>query len=129
ARGLKAEGVKQHILGTAAMDTPLTLASAHGTLEHAIFSSYGFMREEASAHRFASDYQRLFHTSPVGSFPGLGFETVRLLEAAVHRTRSGQPSAVQRALAGGITLHGGVLADGTYPQGGGPGPFGGVAIS
>src|SRR5262249_48942466 len=129
ARGLEAQGVKKRILGTAAMDTPLTLSSAHRTLEHALFPSYGFMREDASAHRFASDYRRLFRTSPVGSFPGLGFETIRLLEAAVHRRRSAQPSAIQRALAGGITLHGVGLADRTYRPGGDHEPVGEVAIS
>jgi hypothetical protein len=111
------------------MDTPLTLSSAHGTLEHAIFPSYGFMREEAAAHRFAADYRRLFHTSPVGGFPGLGFETIRLLEAAVRRARSAQPSAIQRALAAGITLHGVGLGDRTYEPGGDHEPVGEVAIS
>jgi branched-chain amino acid transport system substrate-binding protein len=134
AAGLLAQGVGQAVLGSAAMDTPLTLASdpkAKGpkALENAIFASYGFPRVTASARRFAADYRTSFGREPVGSFPGLGFETIRLLGNAVHKAGSAEPSAVQQALTGGIALQGVALAPRTYEPGGDHNPVGTVAIT
>jgi branched-chain amino acid transport system substrate-binding protein len=134
AAGLLAQGVGQAVLGSAAMDTPLTLASdpkAKGpkALENAIFASYGFPRVSASARRFLTDYHTTFGHEPVGSFPGLGFETIRLLEAAVHKVGSAEPSAIQQALAGGVALQGVALATRTYERGGDHNPVGTVAIT
>lgn len=128
AAGLEAQGVTQNVAGTSALDTRLTLKSNVGALEDAVFPSYGFPRESASAHRFASDYRQLFGNEPVGSFPGLGFETIRLLETAARDARSAEPSAIQRALSRGLTLEGVALAQRTYQPGGDHNPTGTVAI-
>jgi hypothetical protein len=64
----------------------------------------------------------------VGSFPGLGFETIRLLEAAVRGAHSAEPSAIQRALSRGLTLEGVALAERTYQPGGDHDPTSTVAI-
>lgn len=129
AAGLLAQGVDQTVLGSTAMDTPLTLSSGARALENAVFPSYGFPRESASAHRFEAAYHKHFGHSPVGSFPGLGFETIRLLESAARKAGSGEPSAVQQALAGGISLSGIALAERAYQAGGDHNPVGPVAIS
>jgi len=134
AAGLLAQGVGQTVLGGTAMDTPLTLASdpkAKGpkALENAIFASYGFPRASASGSGFIGDYRTTFGGEPVGAFPGLGFETIRLLEAAVHKAGSAEPSAIQQALAGGIALQGVALATRTYEPGGDHNPVGTVAVT
>jgi branched-chain amino acid transport system substrate-binding protein len=130
AAGLQAQGVDQAVLGSSVMDTPLTVSTRpKKTLENATFSSYGFPRTSASAHRFAAEYQARFGSEPVGSFPGLGLETIRLLEDAVRKAGSAEPPAIQRALAGGITLKGVGLADRTYQPAGDHNPIGEVAIS
>ena len=129
AAGLMAQGVDQIVLGSAATDTPLTLSSGSKALEDAIFASYGFSRLTASAHRFAAEYSRRFGHAPVGSFPGLGLETIRLLEDAVRKAGSAEPGAIQRALTSGITLRGVGLADRAYERGGDHNPIGEVAIS
>lgn len=128
AAGLQARGVTQNVAGTSAMDTRLTMTSNGRALEGAVFPSYGFPRESASAHRFASDYKKQFGSEPVGSFPGLGFETIRLLETAARKARSAEPSAIQRALSQGLTLEGVALAERSYRPGGGHNPTGTVAI-
>ena len=129
AAGLQAQGVEQTIFGTTAMDTPLTLSSGSKALENATFASYGFPRESAAAARFAAAYRALVGHEPVGGFPGLGLETIRLLESAVRKAGSAEPSAIQRALAGGINLEGVGLAGRTYQPGGDHNPVGEVAVS
>jgi ABC-type branched-subunit amino acid transport system substrate-binding protein len=129
AAGLRAQGVSQHVLGTTAMDTALTLSSGSGAVENAAFASYGFPREDASARRFAAAYQRRFGRSPIGSFPGLGAETIRLLEDAARKAGSAEPNSIQHALARGITLRGVALADRSYQPGGNHTPTGQVSIS
>lgn len=128
AAGLQAQGVTQNVAGTSALDTRLTLISNVGALEDAVFPSYGFPRESAPARRFASDYKKQFGGEPVGSFPGLGFETIRLLETAVRQARSAEPSAIQRALSRGLALAGVALAERSYQPGGDHNPTGTVAI-
>jgi ABC-type branched-subunit amino acid transport system substrate-binding protein len=129
AAGLRAEGVTEQMLGTTTMDTPLTLASDRAALENAAFASYGFPREDASARRFAAAYQRRFNRLPIGSFPGLGAETIRLIEDAARKGGSAAPGAIQDALARGITLHGVALASRTWERGGDHSPTGEVSIS
>jgi ABC-type branched-subunit amino acid transport system substrate-binding protein len=129
AEGLFSHGISQTVLGGTAMDTPLTLSSGSRALEDAVFTSYGFPRVTASARRFAAGYRRRFGRSPVGSFPGLGLETIRLITSAVNRAHSGEPSAIQRALARGIALRGVALADRAYPHGGDHNPVGTVALN
>lgn len=127
AAGLQAQGVTQNVAGTSTLDTRLTLTHNAGALEDAVFPSYGFPRESAPAHRFTRDYEQRFGAEPVGSFPGLGFETIRLLEAAARDARSAEPSAIQRALSRGLVLEGVALAERTY-QPGDHNPTGTVAI-
>jgi ABC-type branched-subunit amino acid transport system substrate-binding protein len=128
AAGLRAQGVTQNVAGTSALDTQLTLASNAGALEDAVFPSYGFPRESVSAHRFASDYKQRFGGEPVGSFPGLGFEAIRLIETAVRQAHSAQPSAIESALSRGLVLGGVALAERSYQPGGDHNPTGTVAI-
>ena len=58
AAQLQAQGIRQPLVGTAAMDTRLSLSSGGNALENAILASYGFPREDASARRFERDYGR-----------------------------------------------------------------------
>jgi len=130
AASLHAQGLPQIVLGSTAMDTPLTLSSgSKSALENATFASYGFPRVSSSARRFAAEYRSRFRHEPVGSFPGLGFETIRLLETAVRKAHSAKPGAVQQALAGGLALSGVALADRAYQRGGDHNPLGEVAIT
>jgi branched-chain amino acid transport system substrate-binding protein len=127
AAGLRRRGVRQIVVGTAAMDIPLTLSSGSAVLDNAIFTSYGFVRQNNAASRFVSDYRRRYG-QPVGSFPGLGFETIRLLEGGVAKARSTDATAIQQALAGGIALSGVGLADRSYKNGADHNPVGTVSV-
>jgi branched-chain amino acid transport system substrate-binding protein len=128
AAGLLADGVHQVVLGTSSMDTPLTLSAGSRALENATFPSYGFLSEDDPAtSAFVSAYRARFGL-PAGSFPGLGFETIRLLSAALAKARSTAPAAIQQALAAGISLTGVALADRSYKAGADHNPIGTVSV-
>jgi ABC-type branched-subunit amino acid transport system substrate-binding protein len=129
AAGLRAQGIYRPVVGTTAMDARGSLSLDAEALENAFFPSYGFSREDALALRFARDYRKQFRNAPTGGFPGLGLETIRLLADAARKGRSAQPSAIERALAGGIALAGVGLADRSYRTGGDHNPIGPVAIT
>ena len=97
------------------MDVPLTLAARDSSaLQGATIASYGFLRASAESSQFVSDYKNQFGGAPVGSFPGLGFETVGLLEDAIAKANSTRPSALEQALLGGIDDPGVALFPRTY---------------
>ena len=127
AAGLKAQGLPQSLLGGSVMSTPQTLTDARA-LSESVFASYGFPRESPAGHHFLVTYKKLFGNEPVGSFPGLGFETIRVLEAAVHQARSAEPTAIEQALSRGLFLEGVALAERRYQPGKNHNPIGPVAI-
>jgi ABC-type branched-subunit amino acid transport system substrate-binding protein len=124
---LHAQGVRAAVVGTSVMDSRFTLASGEG-LENAILASYGFAREGSAAEHFASDYAKQYGRPPLGSLPGLGYETVRLLDEAARRAHSGEPSAIQHVLAAGFALGGVALADRHYQAGSDHNPVSEVGI-
>jgi ABC-type branched-subunit amino acid transport system substrate-binding protein len=130
ASALQADGVEAVLVGTSTLDTPLTLKTDPQALENALVPTYGFVREEAAGQTFTQAYTQRFGLAPAGSFPGLGFETIRVLAAAANKARSASPAAIEHALLAGLTVKGVALADRTYlPNGAGDhGPVGRVSI-
>lgn len=128
AAALQAQGVGATLFGTSVMDGRFTLTNGSAGLENAVFASYGFPRENSAAQQFAGDYAKQFGKAPLGSFPGLGYETVRLLEEASKQARSANPSAIQQALARGLTLHGIALANRRYVAGSDHNPVSEVGV-
>ena len=126
---LKSAKVDTTVLGTTVMDTRGTLKAGAKGLEGASFTSYGFAREDSAASRFEREYRLTYNKPVVGAFPGLGFEAIRLIEAAAGKAHSASPPALQRALAGGLTLQGVALANRTYGGSADHNPTGEVAIS
>jgi branched-chain amino acid transport system substrate-binding protein len=127
--GLHGRGVEVPIFGTTALDTRLTLESGTAGVENAIFPSYGFGRESPALKRFLADYKKRFGSEPVGSFAGLGFEAIHLLDAAAEQAHSAAPGALQSALSRGLTLSGEALRERTYERGSNHNPAGTVALA
>jgi ABC-type branched-subunit amino acid transport system substrate-binding protein len=113
---LRKAGYTKPIHATDAMDATLARRGFGSALNDVRFVTYGFARP--SADRFLRDYRARFKARPQGSFPGLGFETVRTLEAAVARSRSTVPRKMDEALGRGLSITGIALGDVTYPGGG-----------
>ncbi len=107
---------------------PFTFTGGSAGLENTVLGSYGFARENRAAQRFSSDYSNQFGRVPVGSLPGLGFETVRLLAQAAGQAHTANPSAIEQALARGITLKGVALGERRYAAGNNHNPIAEVGV-
>jgi branched-chain amino acid transport system substrate-binding protein len=125
---LHANGVAATVFGTSAMGVPLTLKSGIAGLSNAIFTSYGFAREDAAGQRFVTEHEKQFGRAPVGSLPGLGYETIRLLEEGANQAHSASPSAIEQALARGLVLNGVALGNRRYLPGSNHNPISEVGL-
>jgi branched-chain amino acid transport system substrate-binding protein len=110
---LRAHGVEAAIYATDGMDADLRLARYAAALSGVNYASFGFPRP-ASA-RFVKDYRGTFGRAPEGSFPALGYETIRILETAATHAGSTDPARIDEAFARGFTVTGVALADVTFP--------------
>jgi len=128
AAGLRHHGVRAPILVGDGMDAQLDLQKySWRDLSEVMFASFGFARP--SSKTFFDDYKARFRKRPVGAFPGLGLETIRVLEAAVLKAGSTAPRAIDGAFAKGFKLTGVGLSDKTYPGNGVREPITDVGIS
>ncbi len=127
ATGLKAGTHPTTVFGTSVADTTLTLSTSPAP-NGAIFSSYG-NPNPATSPQFAAAYHKLFRVAPIGSFPGLGFDTIGLLQAAVSKAGSVDSTAIDRVLGAGLTVSGvGFVDNRTYTTAGDHTPLGEVPI-
>jgi ABC-type branched-subunit amino acid transport system substrate-binding protein len=110
--GLRAHGVDAAVYATDGMDADLRLARYAAALDGVNFASFGFSRPAGA--RFAKDYRGTFGQAPAGSFPRLGYETIRILDRAAARAGSTDPARIDDAFARGFTVTGIALADVTY---------------
>ena len=118
-RTLRKHGYVRPVYGTDGMDANIAHdnrtaeAQDRSVYKYVYFASFGFARPTGS--RFRADYKDTYKDLPLGSYPGLGFETIQVLRAAVAKARSVEPSRLDRALASGLRLTGITLEDIVYP--------------
>src|SRR5262249_26157044 len=79
-----------------AHDNPEAERQDRSVYKYVYFASFGFPRPTAS--RFRTDYKDTYGKLPLGSYPGLGFETMQVLRAAVAKAGSTKASRIDRAL-------------------------------
>jgi ABC-type branched-subunit amino acid transport system substrate-binding protein len=115
------------VFGTTVMDSPQTLSNP--APEGAIFASYGFVQMDSAGEKFAADYQKAYHSSVVGAFPGLGFDTVTLIELAAQHANSSAAGAIGGVLAHGFAMPGVGLNGRTYTADGDHLPIAVVGVS
>jgi ABC-type branched-subunit amino acid transport system substrate-binding protein len=124
---LRAAGVTQSIFATDGMDAQLNLRQYQPTaLKDVIFASYGFPRPTSEG--FFRAYKQRYRKVDVGSFPGLGLETVRTLAAAITEAGSTDPARIDAAFAKGFQVTGVGLAERRYPGGGARLPIADVGL-
>lgn len=109
---LRKAGYTKQIYLTDAMDATVARKGYGAALHESYFVTYGFARP--TARPFLRDYRARFRFAPPGSFPGLGYETVRVLEAALKQSRSVVPGKIDGALGRGFSLTGVALGDTIY---------------
>jgi ABC-type branched-subunit amino acid transport system substrate-binding protein len=109
---LRSAGYDRQIYATDGVDAMVARRGYGSSMNELYFVTYGFPRP--AAKRFLSQYRARFKFRPRGSFPGLGFETIRVLEAAVSESRSALPKKIDQALGNGLAVQGVALGDAVY---------------
>jgi len=84
----------------------------NSSIENVLFATFGFPRPGSGP--FYRDYAAAYGKKPVGSFPGLGYESVQALEAAARRAAALTPTGLDASFAKGFTVRGVVLEDISY---------------
>jgi branched-chain amino acid transport system substrate-binding protein len=124
---LRSAGVKVPVLGSDGMDTGLDLTAGGTAVNGNVFTTFGFPTPGSPTAKFYSDYAKRFGKRPDGSYAALGYETVKVLEAAVLRANSTDPKKIQAALGAGMTVNG-ALGQIVFPGHGEHNPTNPVAV-
>jgi branched-chain amino acid transport system substrate-binding protein len=106
ARDLRRAGVNTPILGTDGMDTQLNLTTGKSAVNGYAFSTFGSPDKGSALARFYKQFKGRFGASPDGTYPALGYDTIRVLEAAVLKANSTDPKKIQAVLRAGLTVNG-----------------------
>jgi len=106
ARDLRRAGVNLPVLGTDGMDTQLNLTTGKEAVNGYAFTTFGFPDKGSPTARFYAQFKGLFGASPDGTYPALGYDTIKVLEAAVIKAGSIDGKLIEAALANGMTVQG-----------------------
>ena len=106
ARELKTQGISIPIIGSDGMDTAVDLQVGGSAVNGYGFSTFGYPDKGSATARFYAQFRRRFGASPDGTYPALGYDTIKVLEAAVIKAGSTDPKKIQAALSAGLTVNG-----------------------
>jgi branched-chain amino acid transport system substrate-binding protein len=100
--GLRAHGFYLPVYASDGMDADLRLVRYGKALEGLLIGSFGF--PGPAAKQFLKDYKQAYRKAVEGSFPSLGFETIKVLETASLKARSSDPVAINKAFEKGFSV-------------------------
>ena len=106
ARQLKSQGVNIPVIGSDGMDTAVNLQVGGSAVNGYAFSTFGSLDKGSPTVRFYAQFRKRFGASPDGTYPALGYDTIKVLEAAVIKAGSTNPKKIQAVLARGMTVRG-----------------------
>jgi branched-chain amino acid transport system substrate-binding protein len=106
ARDLRRAGVNLPVIGTDGMDTQLNLTTGKEAVNGYGFTTFGFPDKGSPTARFYAQFKGRFGASPDGTYPALGYDTIKVLEAAVIKAGGINGKVIQAALANGMTVKG-----------------------
>jgi branched-chain amino acid transport system substrate-binding protein len=106
ARDLRRAGVNIPVIGSDGMDTQLNLTTGKDAVNNYAFTTFGYPDKGSPTARFYASFKGRFGGSPDGSYPALGYDTIKVLEAAVVKAGSIDGKVIQAALANGMTIRG-----------------------
>jgi branched-chain amino acid transport system substrate-binding protein len=105
-KNLRAQGLTTTVVSTDGADSSPILALPAATTNGTAFTTFGYPSPGSSTAAFYARYKKRFGTKPDGSFAALGYEAVKVLEAAMLKANSTDPKKIQAALAAGMTVKG-----------------------
>src|SRR5437588_4790690 len=106
ARDLRRAGVDLPVIGTDGMDTQLNLTTGKDAVNGYGFTTFGFPDKGSATARFYAQFKGRFGASPDGTYPALGYDTIKVLEAAVIKAGSTDGKKIQAVLSAGLTVNG-----------------------
>jgi branched-chain amino acid transport system substrate-binding protein len=106
ARDLRRAGVNIPLIGSDGMDTQLNLTTGKEAVNGYAFTTFGYPDRGSPTARFYAQFKGRFGGSPDGSYPALGYDTIKVLEAAVLKSGGIDGQVIQAALANGMTVKG-----------------------
>jgi branched-chain amino acid transport system substrate-binding protein len=106
ARQLKSQGVNVPVIGSDGMDTGVNLQVGGSAVNGYGFSTFGSPDKGTATARFYAQFRKRFGASPDGTYPALGYDTIKVLEAAVIKAGSTDPKKIQAVLSRGMTVNG-----------------------
>jgi branched-chain amino acid transport system substrate-binding protein len=106
AREMETQGVKIPVIGSDGMDTAVNLQVGGAAVNGWAFSTFGSAEKGSPTSRFFAQFKNKFGASPDGTYPALGYDTIKVIEAAVIKSGSTDPKVIQAALANGMTVKG-----------------------
>jgi branched-chain amino acid transport system substrate-binding protein len=105
-RELRAQGVNTVVVGTDGAESAPILALPARTTNGTAFTTFGYPSRGSATARFYAQYRQRFRRSPDGSFAALGYDAIKVLEAAMLKANSTDPARIQAALRSGMTVRG-----------------------
>jgi ABC-type branched-subunit amino acid transport system substrate-binding protein len=124
---LRARGIFVPVYATEGLDAQQLLSRYAKALDQVYYGTFGFPR--STSRTFRTAYEETFRQKLDGSFPGLGYETIRILSAAAEHANSADPMAIDAAFERGFKVTGVALGDVVYHGDGSkdPSTFAGLA--
>jgi branched-chain amino acid transport system substrate-binding protein len=124
-RALREAGVTTPVAGMDGMDGRFS-ADAAAALEGTVFTTFGYPEPGLGTDELYEKYKARLGRRPEGSYAALGYDAVKVLEAAINEAESVEPGAVAAALAD-LDVQG-ALGKISYPRGGDRNPAREIAV-
>jgi branched-chain amino acid transport system substrate-binding protein len=105
-KNLRAQGVKTPVVSTDGAESAPILALPAATTNGTAFTTFGYPTPGSATAKFYAQYKQRFGAKPDGSFAALGYEAVKVLEAAMLKANSTDPAKIEAALSKGMTVRG-----------------------
>lgn len=106
AKQLRSAGVNAPIIGSDGMDTQLNLTSGGSAVNGNAFTAFGYPNKGSATAKFYNQFKKRFGASPDGSYPALGYDAIKTIEAAVLKAGSTDPKKLATVFRKGLTIHG-----------------------
>ncbi|MBF0510061.1 MAG: ABC transporter substrate-binding protein [Deltaproteobacteria bacterium] len=104
---LRAAGVNTPIIGGDGLDTPLLLEVGEKAAHDVYFSTHiSFDNPRPTVRNFVKAFKKAYGRAPKVAFAALGYDTFRLVYAAIEQAGRAEPQAIRDALAKMKDFHG-----------------------
>ena len=97
---LRVRGIAAPVVATHGMDDRRAVADHRSALEGVTFTTFGYPEPGDEMDEFYERYRALTGRVPDGSFAALGYDAIRVLDAAVNEAESTEPRAVAAVMPG-----------------------------